>query len=190
LIVDEAHAVGVYGPRGSGWIEETRIADDVFLSVNPAGKALGVGGAFVAGESKAIQYLVQRARQFIFSTAPPPATAAALSEALAIIEHQPERRRRLLSLAGFARQLLNGIGLRVDPAGSQIIPVILGDNASAQAIAGVLQQRGFDVRAIRPPTVPDGTARLRISINSGLDETRLREFAGALASALKEFPAE
>ncbi len=117
LIVDEAHAVGIYGPRGSGLIEETGIGDDVFLSVNPVGKALGVGGAFVAGGSAAIQYLVQRARQFIFSTAPPPSMAAALDEALEIIEHEPERRRGLLSLAAFMRRLLSDMGLPVPSEG-------------------------------------------------------------------------
>ena len=86
LIVDEAHAVGIYGSRGSGLVEQTGIEDSVFLSVNTAGKALGVAGAFVAGPAWAIDYLIQRARPFIFSTAPPPAIAAALDASLTVIE--------------------------------------------------------------------------------------------------------
>ena len=96
LIVDEAHAVGIYGARGQG------LSDDVFVSINTAGKALGVAGAFVAGPEWAIEYLVQRARPFIFSTAPPPAVAAALEAGLDVIEAEPERRERLLELALYA----------------------------------------------------------------------------------------
>src|SRR5439155_14653260 len=111
LIVDEAHAVGVYGPRGSGLIEERGIGSDVFLSVNTAGKALGVSGAFVAGPSWAIEYLVQRARPFIFSTAPPPAVADALQASLSIVADEPQRRVRLRQLAGLLRGALRARGI-------------------------------------------------------------------------------
>ena len=186
FIVDEAHAVGIYGARGSGLIEETAIDQDVFLSINTAGKALGVGGAFVTGATWAIDYLIQRARPFIFSTAPPPAMAAAIDAALSIIEDEPQRRRQLLERAIRLRELLMESNLPVQPGDSQIIPVILGDNTRAVAVAARMQQAGFDVRAIRPPTVPPGTARLRISVNVNLDETTLRRFAETLIAALAE----
>ncbi len=104
LIVDEAHAVGIYGARGSGLIEESGIDENVFVSINPVGKALGVSGAFVAGPEWAIEYLAQRARPFIFSTAPPPSIAAALDASLDLIEAEPERRACLRSRARFLRE--------------------------------------------------------------------------------------
>jgi 8-amino-7-oxononanoate synthase len=184
LIVDEAHAVGVYGAHGSGLIEEAGIADAVFVSVNTAGKALGVGGAFAAGSSVAMDYLVQRARPFIFSTAPPPAMASALEGALEVVAGEPQRRAKLLENAAFLRQRLLDLGLRVPPGRSQIIPVMIGENEKAVAVAAALGEQGFDVRAIRPPSVPPGTARLRVSVNASLDQTTLERFAAALAKAV------
>jgi 8-amino-7-oxononanoate synthase len=171
LIVDEAHAVGVYGECGRG------LASDVFVSINTAGKALGVSGAFVAGPADAIEYLIQRARPFIFSTAPPPAVAAALEASLEVIVNEPERRERLLARARYLRKRL---GLAGD---SPIIPIIVGENERAVAVARALQAEGFDVRAIRPPTVPAGTARLRVTVNQGLREEVLDRFVDALAAA-------
>lgn len=184
LIIDEAHAIGLYGERGTGLIEAAGIADDVFLSINPAGKALGLAGAFVAGPAWAIDYLMQRGRTFVFSTAPPPSMAAALAAALDLIEEDPELRCRLHVLAEYLRGMLADKGLKVSREGSQIIPVLIGENARAISVARTLQQDGFDVRAIRPPTVPEGTARLRISVNTGLDETILRRFSQSLDTAL------
>jgi 8-amino-7-oxononanoate synthase len=173
LIVDEAHAVGVYGEHGEG------LARDVFLSINTAGKAMGVSGAFVAGSTDAIELLIQRARPFIFSTAPPPAVAAALAASLELIVSEPERRERLRGLAGYLRGRL---GLEGD---SPIIPVIIGENERALEVARDLQAAGFDVRAIRPPTVPAGTARLRVAVNEGLSEEVLERFVAALEVAMK-----
>jgi 8-amino-7-oxononanoate synthase len=173
LIVDEAHAVGIYGEHGSGLIEEGEAA---FLSINTAGKALGVSGAFVNGPDWAIESLVQRGRPFIFSTAPPPAVAAAIEAALDVIAAEPERRTRLLSRASYLRERLGVSGT------SQIIPVILGTNERAVEVASELQREGFDVRAIRPPTVPPGTARLRISVNANLSEEVLDRFSACVAS--------
>ena len=173
LIVDEAHAVGVYGECGRG------LAGDVFVSINTAGKALGVSGAFVAGPADAIEYLIQRARPFIFSTAPPPAVAAALEASLEVMADEPERRERLLARARYLRERL---GLAGD---SPIIPIIVGENERAVAVARELQEAGFDVRAIRPPTVPAGTARLRVTVNQGLSEELLDRFVGVLAAATK-----
>lgn len=177
LIVDEAHATGIYGARGSGLIEQEGVGSDVFLTVSTAGKALGVSGAFVTGPAWAIEFLVQRARPFIFSTAPPPSVAAALAASLDVVEAEPQRRRSLLELAAYLRNRLGMTG------SSQIIPVILGSNDRAISVAETLQHDGFDVRAIRPPTVPDGTARLRLSVNASLSETILDRFVDALGAA-------
>jgi len=173
LIVDEAHAVGVYGEHGMG------LTGDAFVTINTAGKALGVCGAFVAGPADAIEYLIQRARPFIFSTAPPPAIAAALEASLEVIADEPERRERLLARSRYLRERLRLFG------NSPIIPIILGENERAVAVALELQAAGFDVRAIRPPTVPVGTARLRVTVNQGLSEEVLDRFVEALAAAAK-----
>lgn len=170
LIVDEAHAVGIFGETGSGLID-----DEVFLSVNPCGKALGVAGAFVCGPAWAIEYLVQRARPFIFSTAPPPAIAAALDASLDIIAAEPERRARLRHLARYIHQRLG-----LPESDSPILPIMIGPNDRAVELAEALQRDGFDIRAIRPPTVPPGTARLRISINCNLTEAILDRFTTCL----------
>jgi 8-amino-7-oxononanoate synthase len=185
LVVDEAHAFGIRGERGSGLVEATGIGSDVFVTVNTAGKALGVAGAFVAGPLWAIDYLIQRARPFIFSTAPPPAVAAALEASLAVLASEPERRHRLMHLARYLRGRLQRAGVTVMPGDSHIIPVIIGDNHQALAVANAMETDGFDVRAIRPPSVPEGTARLRITVNVGLDEATLDRFVAALAAALR-----
>jgi len=185
LIVDEAHAVGILGLRGSGLIEETGVGNDVFLSINPAGKALGVGGAFVAGPAWAIDYLIQRARTFIFSTAAPPAMAEALEASLDVIRDEPERRSRLLNLSVTARERLLEKGIEIGVGCSQIIPIMIGDSEHAVSVARALQVQGYDVRAIRPPSVAPGTCRLRLSINVNLGDRILEEFSIALAEALE-----
>src|SRR5258706_7537202 len=184
LIVDEAHAVGIYGAKGSGLIEANGIEENVFLSVNTASKALGVSGAFVAGSEWAIEYLVQRARPFIFSTAPPPSIAAALDASLDIVEREPQRRSAVLERAYALRMQLRAAGVQLPDGTSPIVPVLLGDNGRAVAVAEALQADGFDVRAIRPPTVPPGSARLRISVNVNLTDELMNRFATALAAAL------
>ena len=186
LIVDEAHAVGVFGERGTGWIEQAGVGRDVFLSVNTAGKAFGVCGAFVAGPRWAIEFLIQRARTFVFTTAPPPSLAAALDAALSVVVREPELRVRTLRFAGKLRSMLAEMGVRVPEGESQIIPIVLGDNERAMAAAEALQKDGFDVRAIRPPTVPQGTARLRMSVNAKLREADLEAFRSSLVTALAE----
>ncbi len=186
LVVDEAHAVGIYGERGSGLVEALGVENEACISINTAGKALGVSGAFVAGPAWAIEYLVQRARPFVFSTAPPPALADALEASLTVVEDEPERRARLVSRSRDLRARLTAAGVDVPAGTSQIVPIVIGDNDQALAVARVLQRAGFDVRAIRPPTVPPGTARLRVSVNADLSEAVLGRFVGVLAAALRE----
>ena len=186
LIVDEAHAVGLYGAGGSGLIEASGIERDVCVSINTAGKALGVSGAFVAGPSWTIEYLIQRARPFIFSTAPPPSVAAALDASLDIVINEPQRRTLLAGRAKYMRAALAAAGVPVPAGFTQIIPVVLGDNDRALLAAGELQSRGFDVRAIRPPSVAPGTARLRIAVNLSLSEETIDRFVSALSATLRE----
>ena len=186
LIVDEAHAVGVYGERGTGLIEASGVSRDVLVSINPAGKALGVGGACVTGAAWAIEYLVQRARPFVFSTASPPAMAYALLESLNVVRDEPERRVRLQVLSSELRARLADAGHQVTQGPSHIVPVQIGGAETALAVAARLQAEGFDVRAIRPPTVPAGTSRLRVSVNVGLDAITLDRFVERLTVAMKE----
>ncbi len=186
LIVDEAHAVGIYGERGSGLIEAAGIGSAVTASINTAGKALGVAGAFVAGSETAMAYLTQRARPFVFSTAPPPGVADALEASLDVIEAEPERRRELRERSRRARARLAAHGVDMLPGSSQILSVVIGDNDRAVRVAAMLQDEGFDVRAIRPPSVPEGTARLRISLNVGVPDATFDAFAAALSKALRE----
>ncbi len=189
LVVDEAHAVGVYGARGSGLVEAAGADDGVWLTVNTAGKALGVSGAFIAGDREAITYLVQRARPMLFSTAAPPALAAAIDESLTIIGQEPDLRARVLGRAGYLRRALVERGLPVMPGRSQVVPVVVGGNQAAVDVSRDLQARGFDVRAVRPPTVAPGTARLRLSVNAGLSEAVLDAVATELAAAFERHSA-
>jgi 8-amino-7-oxononanoate synthase len=185
LVVDEAHAVGLFGARGSGRIEAAGIAADRCISVNSAGKALGVSGAFVAGPRWAIDYLVQRARPFVFSTAAPPAVADAIGRSLEIVESEPDRRARVLARSQHARMRLAAAGLDVPEDPSPIVPILIGDNAQAVAVASALQLEGFDIRAIRPPTVPEGSARLRLSVHASLEEATIDRFVDVLSHALR-----
>jgi len=145
-----------------------------------------VSGAFVAGPSWAIEYLIQRARPFTFSTAPPPAVAAAISASLDVIETEPERRGRLASRVARLHDALEAHGLALPCQRSHIVPIVLGDNERSLAAAAALQAEGFDVRAVRPPSVPEGSARLRISINADLDDEMIDRFAAALVSVFKK----
>jgi 8-amino-7-oxononanoate synthase len=182
LIVDEAHAVGLYGAGGSGLIEASGIERDVCVSINTAGKALGVAGAFVAGPAWAIDYLIQAGRPFVFSTAPPPSLAAALEASLDIVITEPERRIQLAGRVKHLRDALAAAGIIVPAGLTQIVPVVLGDNDRALRAASELQANGFDVRAIRPPSVAPGTARLRISVNLNLSEETIDRFVSALSA--------
>ena len=188
LVVDDAHATGLFGDeRGSGLAERYGIERRALAIVSTLGKAVGVSGAFVAGPRRLVDYLVQRCRTFLFTTAPPPLLLHAVEAALDRLEAEPERRARALALAARLRAQLAKSGLeeRLAAAGaveSPIVPVLLGENDRAMAVAAELTRRGFDVRAVRPPTVPEGTARLRISVHAD----RTGEEVDALAAALAE----
>jgi 8-amino-7-oxononanoate synthase len=180
LLIDEAHATGVYGPDGRGLAASLEGRDNV-IALHTCGKALGGAGALVSGPRVLCEFLLNRCRPFIYATAPSPLMAVAALEALEILKEEPERRQRLAHLISVAGRAALASGAAA-PTGSQILPVIVGDDRAAVALASGLQRRGFDVRAIRPPTVPDGTARLRISITLNVEEHAV----GALFAALAE----
>lgn len=162
LLVDEAHATGVFGPGGRGLAHG--LAPERTIALHTCGKALGAEGALLTGPAVMRDFIVNRGRGFIFSTAPSPLMAAVVRESLRILADEPERCEALWQRIARAEAAL-GIA-----TGSQILPLILGDDARAMDVAAQVQAAGFDVRGIRPPTVPPGTARLRISItnNAGL----------------------
>lgn len=184
LVVDEAHATGVFGPGGRGIASGLESRGNV-LVLHTCGKALGVSGALLGLPGVLADYLVNRARNFIYSTAPSPLMAAGVREALRIIADEPERRTRLENLRNFADEQLR-LRLGVSPSGSQIMPVMIGDNARSARIADRMRVEGFDVRAIRPPTVPEGTARLRISITLNIDEGQIADMVQRLAATIGE----
>ena len=180
LVVDEAHATGVFGTTGRGLGEGLQNAR--WITLHTCGKGLGVSGAIVCASAETIAYLINKARPFIYSTAPPPFLARAVKRALQLIDEEPWRRKRVLKLAELAHRELNG---DTAFAGSQIVPVIIGDDEAALAVAENVQQAGFDVRAIRPPTVPEGTSRLRVAINALHSEDEIGALAAAIGAARK-----
>ena len=184
LVVDEAHATGVFGPGGRGLAAELEGRGNV-VALHTCGKALGLSGALISLPAVLADYLTNRARGFIYSTAPSPLMAAAVREALRIVADEPWRRIRLEELINLASEQLRS-RLGVTPGGSQILPVMIGDNARALKIATRMRDGGFDVRAIRPPTVPEGTARLRISITLNVEESQIADMVGLLAFAMEE----
>jgi 8-amino-7-oxononanoate synthase len=167
LLVDEAHATGVFGERGRGTAEHLGLEDCIHIRVGTLSKALGSAGGFVAGARPLIEWLVNRARPYVFSTAMPAANAAAALAALEIVENRPQRRVELLEQAKSLRLRLAEQGWNIGRSESQIIPVIAGEAERAVALSAALREDGLFVPAIRPPTVPEGEACLRISLTSG-----------------------
>jgi len=161
LILDEAHATGVYGDQGRGLGAAYEGAPNI-VSLHTCGKGLGAAGALVCVPRLYRDFLVNRGRAFIYSTAPSPLMAAVVRASLKICAGAEQERAQLQALVRHAGALLKNLGLPA--SGSQIMPVILGADTRAVALAGALQKRGHDIRAIRPPTVPEGTARLRIAL--------------------------
>jgi 8-amino-7-oxononanoate synthase len=184
LLVDEAHATGVYGTEGRGLSADLEGRDNVVV-LHTCGKALGTAGALVTGSRLLLDFLVNHARPFIYATAPSPLLAATVREALKILADEPERREKLLQLIVFANEQLTSC-LGIEGSGSQIIPVVIGDNGRTLRIAGRMQMEGFDIRAIRPPTVPEGTARLRISITLNVDPAKIIRMFDRLSHVMAE----
>jgi len=182
LLVDEAHATGVFGPHGRGAAEYLGGEDRVDVRVGTLSKALGCAGGFVAGSRSLIEWLVNRARPYVFSTAGPAALAAAAMAAMDIVVNEPERRRQLLVRAEGLRKELASMGWNVGASAGQIIPVIVGEADRAVRLSVRLRDEGFFVPAIRPPTVPEGEACLRISLTAGHTEEMIAALAAAMQS--------
>ena len=163
LIVDEAHAVGVFGPAGAGRVEELKLEGAVDIRMGTFSKALGSFGAFVAGRRDLIEYLVNRARSFIYSTALPPATLGASLAAIQAIQREPERRKSLWENVRFLREGLKDQGWSLLSEASQILPVLIGEARETMEVTDELLARGVFAQGLREPTVPRGTSRLRLT---------------------------
>lgn len=180
LLVDEAHATGVLGHEGRGASEHFDVEHAVHVRVGTLSKALGSAGGFVCGHRNLIEWLVNRARSYVFSTVPPPSVCAAASRALQIVREEPQRRERLLENAARLRARLAAQDWDVGPSVSQIIPIVVGTPQRAVELANDLARRGYYVPAIRPPSVPEGQSRLRISVSHGHDDAMLAGLETAL----------
>lgn len=179
LVLDEAHATGVFGPDGRGFGAALEGRANV-MSLHTCGKALGLMGGLVLCPAAIRDFLVNRARGFIYATAPSPLIAAGVRAALRIVQEQPERRTRLQSRMALASTLVRET-LAMAPSGSQIQPVLAGSDLRAVTLAAAMKTRGYDIRAIRPPTVPEGTARLRLTLTLNTSEDQLAALIAALA---------
>lgn len=183
LIVDDAHGFGVLGEKGRGALEHFSLQSPQIVLIGTLSKAAGVAGAFVAAHETVIEWLVQRARPYIYSTASPPALAHALLASLQIIAGDEGRRRRQALAARIAqwRQGLSPSRWRRLDSSTPIQPVIIGDNQATMAVGQALRERGFWVGSVRPPTVPKDTSRLRVTLSAAHSETQLAGLIAAVA---------
>jgi 8-amino-7-oxononanoate synthase len=185
VIVDEAHTTGCFGPAGSGRVDELGLRARVLATVHTGGKALGVPGAYVCGPERLKEYLVNRCRHLIFTTAPAPALGAWWLVALRRVQADDLGRRALNENAVTFRTALARHGLKA-PGTDYIVPLIVGEDARAVRVADRLRDSGYDIRAIRPPTVPVGMARLRLSVHADHEAALLQDVAAALDEAIRE----
>jgi 8-amino-7-oxononanoate synthase len=185
LMLDEAHATGVFGEHGRGAVEHFGLAGQVDVTVGTASKALGVLGGFVAGPAVLAETIRNAARAYIYTTAMPPMLCGAIAASLEIIAGEPSRRAHVLALADRLRSRLSQAGLDTGPSASQIVPVIVGPAERAVTLSRELLDDGFFVQAIRPPTVPRDTSRLRVSISAAHSEAQVDELADALIGRMR-----
>ena len=190
LVVDDAHGIGVVGADGGGCCEHFGLdAQAVPVLIGTFGKALGTFGAFVAGDEDVIELLIQRARSYIYTTALPPAVAAATRRALRIVREEAWRREALQARIAQFREGAARRGLAVMPSTTPIQPLVLGGERAALAASGRLAEAGYRVTAIRPPTVPAGTARLRITLSAAHTPQQVEGLLAALDAAMREVAA-
>lgn len=187
VIVDEAHATGVQGAAGRGVAVRDRIAQQL-VAVHTCGKALGSAGAFVCGSAVLKEHLINHARTFIFSTAMPPYIAEQIRAALGLAREMDRERESLLAKAQRLRSSLRARGWDTGKSSTQIVPWIIGENEQALSAAEHLQEQGFAVRAVRPPTVPPGSARLRFSLTCGISNDELLRLENSLNSWREKLP--
>jgi 8-amino-7-oxononanoate synthase len=185
VYVDDAHGIGVLGGAGRGAVEQCGVTGEIDVWMGTLGKACGSAGAFVAGSRPLVDYLCNRARSFVFTTASPPALAAAALTALGIVAAEPRRREALQADARRLRKGLAALGRPAPgPEDGHIIPVVIGANEATMQVGGALRAAGFLVGAVRPPTVPAGSARLRITANAAHAPRDSDALLAALACAL------
>jgi len=193
LMVDEAHATGAIGPGGRGSVAAAGLSGEVDVVVGTLGKALGSYGAYVCADPKTVDLLVNCARPFIFSTAPPPPAVGAATAALGLLEAEPERVERLQANAATLRQALAAAGLDVGRSRTQIVPVEVGAAEATMELCERLLKRGVFAQGIRPPTVPAGSSRLRLTVMATHNPAELREasrLAGEAAGELGLVPSQ
>jgi len=182
LVVDDAHGIGVLGPQGRGSVLEAGLSEDeVPVLIGTLGKAVGTSGAFVAGPALLMDYLVQKARTYIYTTAMPPAVAIATCASLDLIEADDQRRAHLNGLIAHFREGAQALGYELMPSYTPIQPIMIGGNEEALALSQALQQQGVMVTAIRPPTVPEGQARLRVTLSAAHSEAHVARLLAALS---------
>lgn len=185
LMVDDAHGFGVLGRRGAGLLEQTGLdAGQVPILMATLGKAVGTAGAFVAGSEILVETLIQQARPYIYSTASPPALAAATIAAIDIVEKESWRRDRLHELVSYFRARAQTLDVELMPSQTAIQPLVVGDNERALELSKALFDNGIHVTAIRPPTVPPGSARLRITLSAAHEEQHIDRLLDHLARLL------
>jgi len=185
VMVDEAHATGLYGDNGAGVIEEDNVSDQVDIAMGTFGKALGSYGAYAAASGEIVNFLVNKARTFIYSTALPPAVVGATLAALYLVKSEPQLRMELHQKVGYFKKQLRKNDIPGDYGPSQIVPVMIGDSVKALAVAAELRRGKMYVKAVRPPTVPEGSARLRFSVTRFHREEDMKKCARLLADALR-----
>ncbi|OYD06910.1 8-amino-7-oxononanoate synthase [Paludifilum halophilum] len=186
LIVDEAHGTGVYGHRGEGYAADAGVAEQVDLHVGTFSKAFGAYGAYVAGRRDWIRYLVNACRPFIYTTALPPTVVGAVDAALDIVSRSDDRRRALKAKGDRFRRELRRMGLDTADSTTPIIPVITGDNTRTLAFSRALEDQGVLAVAIRPPTVPEGTGRLRFSLMANHRDEDLEQALSVIEQTAEE----
>ncbi|MDD2770432.1 MAG: 8-amino-7-oxononanoate synthase [Methylococcus sp.] len=186
LMVDDAHGLGVLGEGGRGTLEHFGLGEtDVPVLMGTLGKALGTFGAFVAGSEDLVEYLIQRARTYVYTTALPPAVAEATRASLLVVREEPERRERLHGNVRRFREGAESLGLKLGELVGPIQPLVIGANSDSLEASRRLGERGFLVSAIRPPTVPEGTARLRITLTASHTGEQIDGLLDALAGAVR-----
>jgi glycine C-acetyltransferase/8-amino-7-oxononanoate synthase len=186
LMVDEAHATGALGPAGRGSVAAAGLSGEVDVVIGTLGKALGSYGAYACADRETTEYLLNTARSFIFSTAPPPPAAAAALAALEVLEAQPGRVERLTANAATLRGALSAQGLAAGESETQIVPLTVGDAGLAMELSERLLERGVFAQGIRPPTVPEGSSRLRFTVMSTHRRQELERAAGEAGAIARE----
>ena len=186
LFIDDAHGFGVLGPDGRGSAAQEGLRSKRLVYMATLGKAAGVAGAFVAGDATLVDWLMQRTRSYVFATSMPAMQAEALRESLRVMRREPQRRMHVLALVQRLRAGLAGLPWSNPPSATPVQPLILGGNAEALAMTAALRERGLWVPAIRPPTVPAGSARLRITLSAAHTEAEVDRLLQALADIARQ----